>query len=91
MKVEDPVEAELVSFVGTGEGVASQVVLAVHRIVMLRIEVHGPLSARYGDKMEVSGLDFEARQIARAVDRSNEAGSSEAENLEVIEYREDRD
>ena len=83
--VEHSVGAELVSLVGTGEGVASQVEHADHRIVMHHIEILGPLSVRYGDKMEVCGLDSEARPIGTA-DRS-----SEAANLDVVEYREERD
>jgi hypothetical protein len=91
MSVEGPVGHELVSFVGTGEGVASQVEHAIHRIVMHHLEIPGPLLGRPGHKMEVSGLDFEARQMGRAVERSNEVGSLDAENLEVVEYREERD
>ena len=44
MGVDDSVGDELESFLGTGEGVASQVEHAIHHI-----EIHGPLSARYGD------------------------------------------
>jgi hypothetical protein len=89
--VEVSMEPELVSFVGTGAGVASRVEPAVHRIVMHHLEIPGPPLGRPGHKMEVSGLDFEARQMRRAVERSNEVGSLDAENLEVVEYREERD
>lgn len=91
MSVEGPVGHELVSFVGTGEGVASQVEHAIHRIVMHHLEIPGPLSGRTGHKMEVFGLISEARSVGRSVDGSDEVGSSEAQDLGVVEYREERD
>jgi hypothetical protein len=91
MSVEGPVGHELVSFVGTGEEVASQVEHAVHRSVMRHLEIPGPPLGQPGNKMEVSCVDIEARQMGRAVERSNEVGSLDAENLEVVEYREERD